>query len=63
MDHGGCDGRQGVVVAEFDFGDGEGIVLIYYWDYTHLQEFGECILGVEVLCSLGGSCKIELWEK
>lgn len=49
MDYGGCDGREGVVVIEFDFGDGEGVVFVDDGDDVYVEEFVDCFLGVEVV--------------
>ena len=54
VDHGGCDGGEGVVVAELDLGHGEGVVLIDDGDHAHLEELVERVDGIEVLGALGG---------
>ena len=52
MNHSCCDRGEGVIVSKFDFSDGDGVVLIDDGDYTHFEEFGEGVLGIEVLCLL-----------
>lgn len=54
MDHGGRDGGQGVVVAELDLGDGEGVVFVDDGDDAHLKELVDRVDRIEVLGSLWG---------
>lgn len=37
MDHGGCDGRQGIIVTEFDLRNCQGIVFVHNRDDPHIQ--------------------------
>ena len=46
VDHSGGDGGEGVVVAEFDFGDGEGVVLVDDGYHTERKRLGQCVLCV-----------------
>lgn len=52
MDHGSGDGGKGVVVAEFDLGDGERVVLIDNWDDAHLKERVKRVDCIEILRAL-----------
>jgi hypothetical protein len=52
MNHSCCDSRECVIVSKFDFSDGDGVVLIDDGDCTIFKEFGEGILGINVLCLL-----------
>lgn len=54
MDHGSRDGGQGVVVAELDLGDGEGVVFVDDGDDAHLKELVDRVDRIEVLGSLRG---------
>lgn len=49
LHHAGCDGAQGVVVAKFDFRDGQGVVLVDDGDDAHVEKFEEGVLCVLIL--------------
>lgn len=61
VDHGGCDGRQCVIVAKLDFGHGERVVLVDNGDDSHVEELVERVLRIEIPRSLlmggGVSCQ------
>lgn len=52
-DHGGSDGGQGVVVAEFDLRYGEGVVFVDDGNDAHVEQFRKGVLSVHVLCPVG----------
>lgn len=52
VDHGSRNGRQGVVITELDFGDGQRVVLVDNGDDAHVQQRVECVLGIEIPCPL-----------
>lgn len=48
VDHGGCDGREGVVVAKLDLRHGQRVVLVDDGDHTHIQQLVDRPLGIEI---------------
>lgn len=52
MNHAGSNGREGVVVAKFNLGYGEGVVLVDDRDDTEIKQLIEGILGVQISRSL-----------
>ena len=64
MDHGCCDGAEGVVVAKLDFLDAESVVLVDDGDDAHVEEFDEGVLSIEVLRAVGDvvACEQDLGD-
>ena len=48
MDHGGSDGRKGIVVAKLDLGNSESVILVDNGNDTLLQEGMESVLSIEI---------------
>ena len=48
VDHGGGDGREGVVVAKLDFGHGQRVVLVDDGNHAHVQQLVDGPLRIEI---------------
>lgn len=53
VNHGCSDGREGIVVAKLDFRNRKGVVLIDDGNDAHVQQLIECVLGIQIPCTLG----------
>lgn len=53
MDHSGGESGQSIVVAKFDFCNGESVILVDDWDRAHMEQLCKGVLCIEILRSVG----------